>query len=822
MDSLSPANGVSGVLPGGNLVVTFDENVAIGSGNITIKNLDTPSETAIPVGDAQVSVSGAVLTINPTTDLDPNANYAIQIAATAITDTTGNPFLGILDDTTWNFTTLAVGTVKVFLLGGQSNSVGQAPSSGLPTSPVDLQQPQNNVQFYYDGSPLTTLRPGSGGNPPGSGGFGPEVTFGREVADASPSVAYAIIKHGENGTALYNDWAPGTGASYTAFRNTVDAGLAALQSAGYTTEIVGMLWHQGESDAIEGQQANYQSNLTAFIADVRTRYGASLPFLIGEIRRSNGAAFVTVADAQIAVAAADENASFVPASDLTFSDIYHFDAPGTITLGERFATAYTDLTADLTAPMINNLSPTDGSSNVPLASDLVITFDEDIAIGTGNITIKNLDTPSESTIPVGDAQVTVSGAVLTINPSSNLDPDSNYAVQIATTAITDLSGNPFAGISNDTTWNFITADEPLRIMCLGDSITVGYTDNPGWTNHPFKFGYRSGLYTRLTNASYNFLFVGASTEPWTGISGDPTHGGTYTPAFDLRDFGQDNHRGYGGAGIWGNVNGWIAADNPDVILLLIGINGIGGGSQAALNNLVNSIVTTAPDVHLIVAQITPRASFNQTLHDYNVYIRDTLVPTYAGNGKKVTTVDLYTPFLVDPDNYGSAIEPGVLSNNINHPDNPHYELMAQEWYEGIQALGLGPDNFASWIVDPAFGLAVADQDFADDSDGDNLSNGLEAWFGTHPGQPNTGLANISTNGNITTFTHPQNATAPDDLIGYYEWSPNLTDWYASGTGPSGGATVAFSASIRGGTTTVTATVAGLAERIFLRAGVVRN
>lgn len=477
---------------------------------------------------------------------------------------------------------------------------------------------------------------------------------------------------------------------------------------------------------------------------------------------------------------------------------------------------------DETAPTVDSLSPANGVSGVLPGGNLVVTFDENVAIGTGNITIKNLDTPSETAIPVGDAQVSVSGAVLTINPSSNLDPDSNYAVQIATTAITDLSGNPFAGISNDTTWNFITADEPLRIMCLGDSITVGYTDNPGWTNHPFKFGYRSGLYTRLTNASYNFLFVGASTEPWTGISGDPTHGGTYTPAFDLRDFGQDNHRGYGGAGIWGNVNGWIDADNPDIILLLIGINGMGAGSQTALTNLVSSIVTHAPDVHLIVAQITPYSSFNQTLHDYNVYIRDTLVPTYAGNGKKVTTVDLYTPFLVDPDNYGTAIEPGVLSNNINHPDNPHYELMAQEWYEGIQALGLGPDNFASWIVDPAFGLAVADQDFADDSDGDNLSNGLEAWFGTHPGQPNTGLANISTNGNITTFTHPQNATAPDDLIGYYEWSPNLADWYANGTGPSGGATVAFSASIRGGTTTVTATVAGLAERIFLRAGVVRN
>ena len=483
---------------------------------------------------------------------------------------------------------------------------------------------------------------------------------------------------------------------------------------------------------------------------------------------------------------------------------------------------------DVTAPLVSSLSPTDDLEDVPLASDLVVTFNEDVAIGSGNVILKNLDTSAETTIPVGDAQVAISGAVLTINPSSNLNPNTDYAVQIPNTAITDLSGNPFLGIAGDMAWDFTTIDQPLRIMCLGDSITVGYTDNPGWNNHPFMFGYRSGLYTRLTNAGYNFQFVGGSTEPWTGISGDPTHGGTYTPAFDIRDFGQDNHRGYGGAGIWGNVNSWIDADNPDIILLLIGINGMGGGSQTALTNLVSSIVTHAPDVHLIVAQITPRSTFNQTLYNYNLYVRDTLVPGHVTAGDKVSTVDLYSFFLTDPSTYTTipsttgAVEPGVLSNNINHPDNPHYDLMAQEWYEGIQALGLGPDNFAAWIIDPTFGLAIADQDFDDDFDNDNLSNGLEAWFGTHPGEFNAGLANVSTTGNVTTFTHAQNTTVPDDLTGYYEWSPNLTDWYASGSGPGGGATVAFSASISGGTTTVTATVTGAYERIFLRAGVNQN
>ncbi len=58
-------------------------------------------------------------------------------------------------------------TIKVILLGGQSNAVGQSASTGLPTSPINLQLPQDDIQFYYENlnapSALTTLRPGSGG-----------------------------------------------------------------------------------------------------------------------------------------------------------------------------------------------------------------------------------------------------------------------------------------------------------------------------------------------------------------------------------------------------------------------------------------------------------------------------------------------------------------------------------------------------------------------------------------------------------------------------------------------------------------------------------
>lgn len=230
----------------------------------------------------------------------------------------------------------------------------------------------------------------------------------------------------------------------------------------------------------------------------------------------------------------------------------------------------------------------------------------------------------------------------------------------------------------------------LRIMCLGDSITVGYTDNPTW-NVPFKFGYRSRLYTLLKDAGYNFRFVGDSPQPWNNTSGDPSHGGTYKPKFDLRDMGLDKHQGGRGAPI-SALKGWVSKDTPDLILLMIGINGISQNSPARIRQLVETIVTEKPNAHLIVAQITPYVNSqkekNKLVYDYNVYIRDTLLPWFTAKGHKVSTVDMYSLFLTDSGNYESPVAPGKHSNNYNHPFNTEYNLMADRWFASIEALEL--------------------------------------------------------------------------------------------------------------------------------------
>jgi hypothetical protein len=100
---------------------------------------------------------------------------------------------------------------------------------------------------------------------------------------------------------------------------------------------------------------------------------------------------------------------------------------------------------------------------------------------------------------------------------------------------------------------------------------------------------------------------------------------------------------------------------------------------------VKTILATDKAVRLIVAQITPLRVFNQDLFDYNTYIRESLVPAYAGKGFTISTVDLYPHFLADPED-PKSIDPTRLSNHINHPTNSLYDQMAESWFRGIEAL----------------------------------------------------------------------------------------------------------------------------------------
>lgn len=105
LDSSTPADEATDVIVGNNIVLTFSENVQAGTGNIVITDTNDGTGTqTIAIGDAQITIAGATVTINPTTDLEGGETFEIIIAAGVIEDTNGNDFAGLASGDL-NFTT---------------------------------------------------------------------------------------------------------------------------------------------------------------------------------------------------------------------------------------------------------------------------------------------------------------------------------------------------------------------------------------------------------------------------------------------------------------------------------------------------------------------------------------------------------------------------------------------------------------------------------------------------------------------------------------------------------------------------------------------
>lgn len=115
-------------------------------------------------------------------------------------------------------------------------------------------------------------------------------------------------------------------------------------------------------------------------------------------------------------------------------------------------------TADVTAPLLNHLSPNYDSTNVPISSNFVMGFTEQVTKGNGNILIRRgSDNVIVQSIDVNSPAITVAGSFVTINPA-DLQEGTSYYIEVPNTTITDLAGNAFIGIYGANTWNFSTGD----------------------------------------------------------------------------------------------------------------------------------------------------------------------------------------------------------------------------------------------------------------------------------------------------------------------------------------------------------------------------
>ncbi len=427
------------------------------------------------------------------------------------------------------------------------------------------------------------------------------------------------------------------------------------------------------------------------------------------------------------------------------------------------------------APTIATLNPADNATGVAIGPNLVATFSEAIAIGTGDITIRNLTDNTQTTIAItsGSPQITVSGSTLTINPTADLLGGKNYAIQIPSTAIKDLSDNLFGGISDDTTWNFSTTNATTYLISTDDIGSSADSDFHIQNNSPNTLVNTATLVAGSNSSAGTAIVRSYLGFDMTGLLAN----GQVTNA-TLRIHVSATAT-YGTSTLYARTAPFVpggASDYDELTGTSIGsiVNGSNGGGTTGWKEI---------DVTSVVEGW--RLSNLATNHGFAI------------NGSE-------GPYTLAQQNFTS-------STGANAPQL----VVTQE--------PLPSNTFLNWINTPSFGLAEADKGFNDDPDGDGINNGLENYFGTHPGAFSQGLVLGTLSGNHLTFTHPIHDTPASDLTATYRWSTDLQTFHDDGdSNASATTTVTFAQGApSAGMVTVTATITGtvIPSKLFVNVNV---
>lgn len=191
--------------------------------------------------------------------------------------------------------------------------------------------------------------------------------------------------------------------------------------------------------------------------------------------------------------------------------------------------------SDTTAPQALTQLPADNATGVAPGADLVLTFSEQVRAGSGTISIFSANGALVTSIATTDtAQVRFNGSTVTIDPAANLAAGQSYHVLVSAGAITDLSGNGWAGLNSTTAWNFSTgasdsaAPVVVALTPADNAVTVNAASNLVILfNEPVTAGTGNIV---IRNGSTVVATIAASDATRVSISGSTV---TINPSADL-------------------------------------------------------------------------------------------------------------------------------------------------------------------------------------------------------------------------------------------------------------------------------------------------
>jgi methionine-rich copper-binding protein CopC len=230
--SFTPADEASSVTPSSNLVLVFDENVQRGVGSITLRDAGGTVVRSISAADAaQVSIDGATVTVNPSTDLPAATTFTVTIDPGAFRDAAGNGFGGLASTTAWNFSTAAQAGDDYPATSATTGvvTVGGAPATGVIETADDFDAFKVNLTAGLTYT-FTLQRAPGGLTDPLLGLFGPNESLIVQDDDSGGSGNSRIVYTAQvSGThyLLATDYGNGTGA-YTVSASVQDSGAPTL------------------------------------------------------------------------------------------------------------------------------------------------------------------------------------------------------------------------------------------------------------------------------------------------------------------------------------------------------------------------------------------------------------------------------------------------------------------------------------------------------------------------------------------------------------------------------------------------------------------
>jgi Carbohydrate esterase, sialic acid-specific acetylesterase len=235
--------------------------------------------------------------------------------------------------------------IKSFLMLGQSNMAGRGFINEVPTIYNERIQMLRNGRWQMMTEPINYDRPVSGISLAGS--------FADAWCSENKEDIIGLIPCAEGGSSL-DEWA----IDKALFRHAINEAKFAMESS----ELIGILWHQGESDSINGNYKVYYQKLLLIIDTLRKELNApNIPIIIGGLGDflgkegfgKNCTEYNFINQELKKFAFEQNNCYFVTASGLTSNpDGIHIDAISQRKFGLRYFEAFSNRKHILN-PLIN-------------------------------------------------------------------------------------------------------------------------------------------------------------------------------------------------------------------------------------------------------------------------------------------------------------------------------------------------------------------------------------------------------------------------------------------------------------------------------------